>query len=300
MGDAVLAVFGAPVAHEDDPERALDAALDMLDAARALSRAVGGAARPAGDTAHRHPHRPGGGRQPRRRRRRRLCGDRRHGEHDRAPPGGGGARARSWCPRPPTRSRGIASRSSRPANWRCAARPSRSSSIACSARSPSPIGPRPGGATGSRRRWSDATDELDQLLAAFDRMQRGRAQVVSLVGEAGTGKSRLIAEFLARLDSRRPARRHGRAPGGLLVAGRADLRRLRRALPRSLSGGPGGFAGCRPAEAGGRPAGARAPGPRRRSHRAGAELRARAGGERSRATSSPSSSSARSCWPRAR
>ena len=29
VGDAVLAVFGAPVAHEDDPERALRAALDM-------------------------------------------------------------------------------------------------------------------------------------------------------------------------------------------------------------------------------------------------------------------------------
>ena len=32
VGDAVLAVFGAPVAHEDDPERALRAALDMLEA----------------------------------------------------------------------------------------------------------------------------------------------------------------------------------------------------------------------------------------------------------------------------
>ena len=30
MGDAVLAFFGAPVAHEDDPQRAVRAALDML------------------------------------------------------------------------------------------------------------------------------------------------------------------------------------------------------------------------------------------------------------------------------
>src|SRR5919109_1998392 len=34
VGDAVLAVFGAPVAHEDDPERACDAALEMLDRSR--------------------------------------------------------------------------------------------------------------------------------------------------------------------------------------------------------------------------------------------------------------------------
>ncbi|MBI4316120.1 MAG: zinc ribbon domain-containing protein, partial [Chloroflexi bacterium] len=30
MGDAILAFFGAPVAHEDDPERAVRAALDMI------------------------------------------------------------------------------------------------------------------------------------------------------------------------------------------------------------------------------------------------------------------------------
>jgi class 3 adenylate cyclase/tetratricopeptide (TPR) repeat protein len=33
MGDAVLAIFGAPISHEDDPERAIRAGLEMLDAA---------------------------------------------------------------------------------------------------------------------------------------------------------------------------------------------------------------------------------------------------------------------------
>lgn len=31
MGDAILAFFGAPIAHEDDPQRALYAALDIVD-----------------------------------------------------------------------------------------------------------------------------------------------------------------------------------------------------------------------------------------------------------------------------
>ena len=37
VGDAVMAVFGAPVAHGDDPARALNAALDMLDGSERLS-----------------------------------------------------------------------------------------------------------------------------------------------------------------------------------------------------------------------------------------------------------------------
>src|SRR3954469_2107088 len=32
IGDAVMAVFGAPVAHEDDPERAVNAALRVIRA----------------------------------------------------------------------------------------------------------------------------------------------------------------------------------------------------------------------------------------------------------------------------
>ena len=39
IGDAVMAVFGAPVAHEDDPERAVRCALRMLDAIAGLNQA---------------------------------------------------------------------------------------------------------------------------------------------------------------------------------------------------------------------------------------------------------------------
>jgi len=38
QGDAMLAFFGAPIAHEDDPERAILAGLDMVEAAAELGR----------------------------------------------------------------------------------------------------------------------------------------------------------------------------------------------------------------------------------------------------------------------
>ncbi len=41
--------------------------------------------------------------------------------------------------------------------------------------------------------------ELSDLLTAFARMLEGQTQVVTLVGEAGAGKSRLLAEFESRL-----------------------------------------------------------------------------------------------------
>ncbi len=40
IGDAVMAVWGAPVTHEDDAERAVRAALDLVDAVRALGPAI--------------------------------------------------------------------------------------------------------------------------------------------------------------------------------------------------------------------------------------------------------------------
>ena len=41
IGDEIMALFGAPVAHEDDAERALRAALDMMDAIVAFNHANG-------------------------------------------------------------------------------------------------------------------------------------------------------------------------------------------------------------------------------------------------------------------
>ncbi len=43
--------------------------------------------------------------------------------------------------------------------------------------------------------------ELRRMDAAFDDMRAGRAQVLSLIGEPGAGKSRLQREFFARLEA---------------------------------------------------------------------------------------------------
>src|SRR5438128_1074780 len=47
MGDAILAVFGVPTAHEDDPERAVRAAIEMQAVLGELNRGFAAEARPS-------------------------------------------------------------------------------------------------------------------------------------------------------------------------------------------------------------------------------------------------------------
>src|SRR5262245_28595237 len=189
VGDAVMAIFGAPLAHEDDPERALDAALDMLVrsarlgdewavrlgqpvqlrigvhtgpvVAGRLANAAGGAYAVSGDTVNTTA---------------RLA----------AVPG---AILVSDATHVLTR-------------HRFTFEPERELSLRGKAapivvhRLLGPLGEpqqRHGlAAHGLMAPMIGRADELDQLVAAFERMRCGRAEVVCVVGEAGTGKSRLI------------------------------------------------------------------------------------------------------------
>jgi class 3 adenylate cyclase len=56
IGDAVVGVLGLPAAHEDDPERAVRAALRIAEDAESLEAVGGSPASPA----HRHQHRAWG------------------------------------------------------------------------------------------------------------------------------------------------------------------------------------------------------------------------------------------------
>jgi adenylate cyclase len=217
VGDAVLAVFGAPVAHEDDPERALHAALAMHERVAGLSsrweRRLGvplrlhvgvhtgpvvagslGATPEAayavtGDTVNTAA---------------RLQGA--------APPG---QTLVSAATHELTRhafafeglgDTALRGKAARVAVYRLVG-----------------VEETPGAARGLEAHGLVAPllgrdEPLAEMLAAFDRVASGRAELVSLVGEVGTGKSRLLGEFLARLEA----------------AGRLERVTLRRAACASL------------------------------------------------------------------
>lgn len=199
VGDAVLAAFGAPVAHEDDPERALCAALDMQAGAVDLSAdwadklgqdvklhigihtgpvvagSLGGSVAVAyavtGDTVNTTA---------------RLLA------------AASGSVLVSDATYALTKHR-FAFEGPRELTLRGKAEPVVVHRLVGSLEKPRTA--RGLAAHGLMTAMVGRADELNQLLAAFERMQRGRAQLVSLVGEAGTGKTRLIAEFIARLEA---------------------------------------------------------------------------------------------------
>lgn len=202
VGDAVMAVFGAPHAHEDDPVRAIDAALSMLDGVHALSlqwaprlarqvtlhigvhtgsvvagslgSGAGGSYAVTGDTVNTAS---------------RLL--------NAAEPGtvlvSAATRALAqhrfdFGPAAELALRGKA----QPMQVFCVAG-LRGDAAHASSRGLAELG------LSAQLVGRDA--QIAQLLAAFDAMQAGRAQLVCVTGEAGAGKSRLLAEFFARLQA---------------------------------------------------------------------------------------------------
>jgi adenylate cyclase len=200
VGDAVMAVFGAPAAHEDDPERALHAALAMHERVAALSRrwerglgaplqlhvgvhtgpvvagSLGGTPEAAyavtGDTVNTAARLqstavPG----------QTLVSAVTHGL------------TRHVFVFEALGETALRGKAERVGVYRLLGReqtPGRARGLAAHGLTAPLIG---------------REEPLEKMLAAFDRTVGGRAELLSVVGEVGTGKSRLLAEFLARLDA---------------------------------------------------------------------------------------------------
>ena len=92
QGDAMLAFFGAPVAHEDDPERAIRAGLDMVAATQEFARQLKAERGVDFADPRRHQHRAGRRRERRERPALRVHGPGRRGQRRRPLAGLGGAR----------------------------------------------------------------------------------------------------------------------------------------------------------------------------------------------------------------
>jgi len=199
LGDAVLALFGAPVAHEDDPERALDAALDMLQRAEALSAqwsARLGQPVSLHIAVHTGPVVAG------------SLGDGAGAAYDVT--GDTVNTASRLLGAAPPATILVAASTRALVGDRFAFEPA--GSVALRGKSASMAVHRLRGtlvqarsarglaALGLASPMVGRDDELARLLSSFARMQDGRAQLVSVTGDAGSGKSRLIAEFLGRLE----------------------------------------------------------------------------------------------------
>jgi adenylate cyclase len=200
VGDAVMAVFGAPRAHEDDPLRAVEAAQEMMQRVDRLSRQwAGRLGRPV--TLHIGVHtgavvagslgQGAGGAYA-------VTGDTVNAASRLLSAAEPGTVLVSEATHAMVRHR-FAFEPAVELALRGKAQPMRVHRLAgvradlASARGLAELG------LAAPLVGRDAA--IESLLAAFDRMQRGQAQLVSVIGEAGAGKSRLLAELFARLES---------------------------------------------------------------------------------------------------
>ena len=217
VGDAVMAVFGAPAAHEDDPERALHAALAMHERVAALSgrwESRLGVPLELHIGVHTGPVVAGSlGATP---------------EAAYAVTGdtvNTAARLQGAAAPGQTLVSGLTHELTRHAfafeplgEVTLKGKAERVAVYRLVGAEQTPGGARGLAAHGLAAPLIGRDGQLDQMLAVFDRVAGGRAELVSLVGEVGSGKSRLLAEFLARLEA----------------AGRLDRVTLRRAACSSL------------------------------------------------------------------
>ncbi len=194
MGDGVFAVFGSPVAHEDDPERAVRSALriqesvDQLNAAYphlALAVRIGVTTGEAVVQLTETPDREG------------VVGDVVNTASRLQTVAGPGEvvvdertyhATRAAVDFEPLEAVAVKGKESRLAIWRATAVRSRYG-VAVDEDPSTPFVGR--------------NEELSLLTDAFDRaVARQRAQLVTVVGEPGVGKSRLVREFRRAIDDR--------------------------------------------------------------------------------------------------